>query len=57
MTAGTRQADTLVAPWWMVGAIDATADIVEPPEQVADTLRKALPFLDADKLYKPSTAA
>ncbi|MFG6475782.1 methionine synthase [Microbacterium sp. P06] len=38
----------------MVGAIDvATADI-ETPEEVADTLRSALRFVEADKLY-PST--
>ncbi|GLI96817.1 methionine synthase [Sphingobium sp. BS19] len=38
----------------MVGAIDVASDIIETPEQVADTLRKALQFLDVDKLY-PST--
>jgi 5-methyltetrahydropteroyltriglutamate--homocysteine methyltransferase len=38
----------------MVGAIDVASDTVETPEQVADTLRKALQFVDADKLY-PST--
>ncbi|AQR63401.1 5-methyltetrahydropteroyltriglutamate--homocysteine methyltransferase [Brevundimonas sp. LM2] len=38
----------------MVGAIDVATDTVETPEQVADTLRKALQFVDADKLY-PST--
>ena len=38
----------------MVGAIDVATNIVETPEQVADTLRKALEFVDADKLY-PAT--
>jgi 5-methyltetrahydropteroyltriglutamate--homocysteine methyltransferase len=38
----------------MVGAIDVSIDTVETPEQVADTLRKALRFVDADKLY-PAT--
>jgi 5-methyltetrahydropteroyltriglutamate--homocysteine methyltransferase len=38
----------------MVGAIDVASDTIETPEQVADTLRKALQFVDADKLY-PST--
>ncbi|NHF74533.1 methionine synthase [Paracoccus xiamenensis] len=35
----------------MVGAIDVASATVETPEQVADTLRKALRFVDADKLY------
>lgn len=35
----------------MVGAIDVATNQVETPEQVADTLRKALQFVDADKLY------
>ena len=35
----------------MVGAIDVASDAIETPEQVADTLRKALEFVDADKLY------
>ena len=35
----------------MVGAIDVASNTVETPEQVADTLRKALKFVDADKLY------
>ncbi|RYE80613.1 MAG: methionine synthase [Oxalobacteraceae bacterium] len=34
----------------MVGAIDVASDIIETPEQVADTLRKALKYVDADKL-------
>lgn len=38
----------------MVGAIDVATNTVETPEDVADTLRKALQFVDADKLY-PST--
>jgi len=38
----------------MVGAIDVATNDIETPEAVADTLRKALQFVDADKLY-PST--
>ncbi|WP_353099519.1 methionine synthase [Stenotrophomonas lactitubi] len=38
----------------MVGAIDVASSTVETPEDVANTLRKALQFVDADKLY-PST--
>ena len=38
----------------MVGAIDVASDTIETPEDVADTLRTALAFVDADKLY-PST--
>ncbi|WP_240638762.1 methionine synthase [Microbacterium sp. ABRD28] len=38
----------------MVGAIDVATNTVETPEEVADTLRAALRFVDADKLY-PST--
>ncbi len=38
----------------MVGAIDVASTTVETPEEVANTLRKALKFVDADKLY-PST--
>ena len=38
----------------MVGAIDVAINTIETPEEVADTLRKALQFVDADKLY-PST--
>lgn len=38
----------------MVGAIDVATDCIETPEEVADTLRKALKYVDADKLY-PST--
>ena len=35
----------------MVGAIDVATQQIETPEQVADTLRKALRYIDADKLY------
>lgn len=35
----------------MVGAIDVATDTIETPEEVAATLRKALQFVDADKLY------
>ncbi|WP_312332731.1 methionine synthase [Acinetobacter variabilis] len=38
----------------MVGAIDVATNQIETPEQVAQTLRKALQFVEADKLY-PST--
>ncbi|PPT94168.1 methionine synthase [Xanthomonas arboricola] len=38
----------------MVGAIDVASTTIETPEEVAATLRKALCFVDADKLY-PST--
>lgn len=38
----------------MVGAIDVASTTVETPEEVASTLRRALQFVDADKLY-PST--
>jgi 5-methyltetrahydropteroyltriglutamate--homocysteine methyltransferase len=38
----------------MVGAIDVASLAIETPDEVADTLRKALQFVDADKLY-PST--
>ena len=38
----------------MVGAIDVASNTVETPEEVADTLRRALQFVDADKLF-PST--
>lgn len=38
----------------MVGAIDVASNAIETPEEVAATLRKALRFVDADKLY-PST--
>ena len=35
----------------MVGAIDVANEAIETAEQVADVLRKALEFVDADKLY------
>ncbi|MCJ8335718.1 MAG: methionine synthase [Epibacterium sp.] len=35
----------------MVGAVDVAAHTVETPEEVAATLRKALQYVDADKLY------
>ncbi|KOR41634.1 5-methyltetrahydropteroyltriglutamate--homocysteine methyltransferase [Xanthomonas oryzae] len=38
----------------MVGAIDVASSTIETPQEVAETLRKALRFVDADKLY-PST--
>jgi 5-methyltetrahydropteroyltriglutamate--homocysteine methyltransferase len=38
----------------MVGAIDVASNTIETPQDVADMLRKALQFVDADKLY-PST--
>ncbi|MBT2188447.1 methionine synthase [Sphingobium nicotianae] len=38
----------------MVGVIDVATNMIETPEDVADTLRKALRFVDADKLC-PST--
>jgi 5-methyltetrahydropteroyltriglutamate--homocysteine methyltransferase len=35
----------------MVGAIDVASQTIETPDVVAATLRKALQFVDADKLY------
>ena len=35
----------------MVGAIDVASHAIESPEEVARTLRNALNFVDADKLY------
>lgn len=35
----------------MVGAIDVATNAIETPEEVANTLRHALEFVDADKLY------
>lgn len=35
----------------MVGAIDVATDTIETPEDVAATLREALQYVDADKLY------
>ena len=38
----------------MLGAIDVSTESIETPEEVAETLRRALQFVDADKLI-PST--
>lgn len=35
----------------MVGAIDVASNDIETPEEVANTLRKALQFVDAENLY------
>ena len=35
----------------MVGAIDVATNEIETPEEVAETLREALKYVDADKLY------
>ncbi|WP_415902381.1 methionine synthase [Neptuniibacter sp. QD29_5] len=35
----------------MVGAIDVATETIETPEEVAETLRGALKYVDADKLY------
>ncbi|MDO4427187.1 MAG: methionine synthase, partial [Moraxella sp.] len=35
----------------MLGAIDVATNEIETPEQVADILRKALQFVDAENLY------
>ena len=35
----------------MVGAIDVATDVIETPEEVAATLREALKYADADKIY------
>lgn len=35
----------------MVGAIDVASNTIETPEEVANTLREALKYVDADKLY------
>ncbi|RVU85887.1 methionine synthase [Leucothrix sargassi] len=35
----------------MVGAIDVATNTIESPEEVAATLREALKYVDADKLY------
>jgi 5-methyltetrahydropteroyltriglutamate--homocysteine methyltransferase len=35
----------------MVGAINVATHIIETPEEVANTLRKALQYVDANKLY------
>jgi 5-methyltetrahydropteroyltriglutamate--homocysteine methyltransferase len=38
----------------MLGAIDVASEIVETPEEVADTLRNVLTFVDPDKLLPSS---
>ncbi|NRF37432.1 methionine synthase [Pedobacter foliorum] len=38
----------------MVGAIDVASNAIETPEEVADTLRKTLEFVDIENIY-PST--
>lgn len=38
----------------MLGAIDVASEAIETPDEVAETLRRALAFVDADKLI-PST--
>lgn len=35
----------------MIGAIDVATDTIESPEEVATTLREALQYADADKIY------
>ena len=35
----------------MVGVIDVASDVVETPEQVADTIGKALQFVPKDRLF------
>ena len=35
----------------MVGVIDVASDVVETPEEVADTIAKALQFVPADRLF------
>lgn len=35
----------------MTGAIDVATDIIETPEEVANTLREALKYVDAENLY------
>lgn len=35
----------------MVGAIDVASNAIETPEEVANTLREALKYVDSDKLY------
>ena len=35
----------------MVGAIDVASNEIETPDEVAQTLREALKYVDADKLY------
>ena len=38
----------------MLGAIDVASETIETPDEVADTLRNALEFVDADKLLPSS---
>lgn len=38
----------------MLGALDVASERIETPEEVADTLRRALEFVDADKLIASS---
>ncbi len=38
----------------MLGALDVASERIETPEEVADTLRRALEFVDADKLVPSS---
>lgn len=38
----------------MLGAVDVATNEIETPEEVADTLRKALQYVDADKLIPSS---
>jgi 5-methyltetrahydropteroyltriglutamate--homocysteine methyltransferase len=35
----------------MVGVIDVASDVIETPEQVADTIGKALQYVRKDKLF------
>ena len=35
----------------LVGAIDVASDIVETPEQVAQTIREALAYVPAERLF------
>ena len=46
-----REPDLVRGKKVMVGAIDVASSTVETPEEVAATLRQALQFVDADKLY------
>ena len=38
----------------MLGALDVASARIETPEEVAQVLRRALPFVDADKLIPSS---
>ena len=35
----------------LVGAIDVASNVVETPEEVADTIPQALPYVPAERLY------